>query len=364
MTILFWSLVLLVAVELLWRLKKLIQTGEFPLAHPKADMAKPQAFTPHPYILYVKRPGLSGLYPTNGLGYAGSREHALVKPAGTVRLFFVGGSTAEEHVPDQGPDSSWPAKVHDLLSERFPGVRIECVNAATSGYTTAESLSEFLFRGLDLKPDILVVYHNVNDALTCQIVDGFRSDYSHARKVKSWAMPFVQRLPQVRFLFLYEYLRYLAIREFGFPNTVLDRIADLPWKSTEPFSQAAVAAFRRNIINLVNVAHVWNCKPVLLGWECPWETEGRFPWPHMVEGEIAEIGRRYFQYLRANNEALREVARAFPFCAFAEVGSFDERCFREDKVHFSAEGMLRMARRAADALQPVVRSVLESQGSE
>ncbi len=74
-----------------------------------------------------------------------------------------------------------PGKLQDILTERFPGACVECVNAGVAGYTSAASLIEFLIRGIDLKPDILLIYHNINDAWTCQMVDGFKFDYSHVR---------------------------------------------------------------------------------------------------------------------------------------------------------------------------------------
>lgn len=122
------------------------------------------SFMGHPYALYVKRPDCDGLYPSNSRGYAGRREIASHRGPETVRIYCVGGSTMEAHNPAQGPDSSWPAKLQEVLAGRLRHATIECVNAAVSGYTSVESLIEFMLCGVDLQPDILLVYHNVNDA--------------------------------------------------------------------------------------------------------------------------------------------------------------------------------------------------------
>ena len=58
----------------------------------------------------------------------------------------------ENHDVVQGADSSWPAKLQDILLTKFQDAKIECINSGTAGYTTIESLIEFMLRGVDLKP--------------------------------------------------------------------------------------------------------------------------------------------------------------------------------------------------------------------
>lgn len=183
----------------------------------------------HPYALYVKKQNCTGLYPSNSLGYTGKREISRERIPNSCRIYCVGGSTTEAHNPNQGPDSSWPGKMQDILAARFPGTSMECINAATVGYTSAESLSEFLFRGIDLKPDILLVYHNVNDAWTCQMVDGFKSDYSHARRHKSWDLGWVNRIPEISWVWTYQLVRECIMKRYGKSNALLYWISHPPW---------------------------------------------------------------------------------------------------------------------------------------
>lgn len=352
----------LAAVELAWRIRKYAQTGRIVWAHPEEGPDKPLLFRGHPYCLYEKRPNSRGLYPSNSLGYSGVREYAREKPEGVVRLFVVGGSTAEDHAPEAGPDSSWPAQLEDLLRARLGTDRIEVVNAGLSGYSSAESLADLAFKGVELSPDLLVVYHNVNDALTIQMADGFKADYSHVRQPKSWVQPLIHRLPRVRFLMSYEYLRFLLIEEFGMARTVLERISSPPWPSTQPFDPARVAAFRRNVRHMAAIAATSGCRTVLVQWECPWETRGRYPWPHVLLGNPEEHGRKYFQYIDANNEALRELAQELDI-PHVVAGPFERKLFRPDALHFTLEGLTLMAARMADALEPEVRALLERAGN-
>jgi lysophospholipase L1-like esterase len=263
----------------------------------------------------------------------------------------------EGHDSSLGPDSSWPGRVQDILASCFPGVRIECINAATAGYTSAESLSEFLFRGIDLQPDILLVYHNVNDAWTCQMVDRFKSDYSHARTHKPWNVGWINRIPQIPFLVTYQLTRDWVMKRYGKANALIYWISDPPWKTVHSFDEKAVRAFKRNIVNLVSVAQAWSCVPVLIKWECDWEAR-RLP-PYLENSD--ETINAYFDYLRANNRVLEEIAAAFRDCHYLEVGPFEPHHFT-DAMHFSSLGLQAMTERVADKLEPIVRSVLEEKG--
>lgn len=343
-----------VAAELGLRLVRLVKRGErFGKPWPMPS-AKLLSFESHPYCLYVKKPSCDGLYPSNSLGYAGKREFPRVKHPDSVRIYCVGGSTMEGYDPAQGPDSDWPGQLQELLSGRFPGTTIECINAAAAGYTSAESLVEFLFRGVDLRPDILLVYHNVNDAWSCQMVDGFTSDYAHARRHKPWTVGVVNRLPQIPWWGTYQLAWDWLTRRFGKANALLFWVSDLPWHTAQAFDPRLAQAFERNVTNLVSVAKTGGCAPVLIQWECDWSARHLPPYHERTE-RATEL---YFQLLRANNDALQRVAARFDGCTYLDVGPFAPSQF-SDTIHFSPEGLSEMARRVADGIESLVRSVIE-----
>lgn len=359
-----FGVIILIGIEVVLRSNKQVRRyyagyarkffGPLRLPSPKV-----LSFESHPYALYVKKPGSDGLYPSNSMGYGGKREIAKAKTPSLVRIYCVGGSTMETHDPDLGPDSSWPGRLQDILGARFRGVSIECINAGTAGYTSAESLSEFLFRGIDIQPDMLLIYHNVNDAWTCQMVADFKSDYSHARRHKSWNVGWVNRIPQLPYLWSYQILRDRITKRYGKANTLLHWVSDPPWPTVVAFHPDRVYAFRRNISNLVAVAQAWACTPVLIKWECDW---GVRRMPGNLE-RTEEAITAYFHYLEANNRALKEIAATFVNCHYIEVGPFEPRYFK-DTIHFTTDGLEEMARRVADRIEPIVRSVLKAKKSD
>lgn len=353
---LFWFLVTLGVLELSLRAFQQVRYRRHRARRPARLVPKCLSFESHPYALYVKKPGSDGLYPSNNLGYAGKQDVSKERKPGSVRLYCVGGSTTEAFDPARGPASSWPALLQGILAARFPGRLIECINAGTASYTSAESLSEFMFRGLDLKPDIVLVYHNVNDAWTCQMVDGFKSDYSHARRHKSWTVGWVNRLPQIPWLSTYQLVREWVMRRFGKANALLYWISDPPWKTVRAFDPAIAAVFERNITNLVSVALTWGCAPVLIKWECDWSAKSL---PKYLERQ-ANTTDVYFQFLEANNRTLERVASRFPGCHYLEVGPFEPEYFL-DTMHFTGKGLDEMARRVADGIEPLVKAVINAQ---
>jgi hypothetical protein len=205
-----------------------------------------------------------------------------------------------------------------------------------------------------LQPDILLVYHNVNDAWTCQMVDGFRSDYSHSRRVKPWTAGWVNRIPQVLWLGSYQLLRDRVARKWGKASGLLFWISDLPWQTSGEFRGEAVEVFRRNVSNLVRAAQAASCLLVLIKWECDW---GRREVPPYLERSPSST-ETYYAYLRANNEALQRIAADCDPCHFVDLGRFEPIHF-SDGMHFSPSGLDEMARRVAEAVEPMVRSVVE-----
>lgn len=117
---------------------------------------------PHPYLTYVLTPsfrkeGVSH----NSLGYRGP-EIAVPKAAGAIRIFCLGGSSTYG-VGASSNLFTWPAQLQLALARSNPTAVIEVVNAGVPGYTSFESLIELELRGVDLSPDIVVVYQGFND---------------------------------------------------------------------------------------------------------------------------------------------------------------------------------------------------------
>ncbi len=103
-----------------------------------------------PFRFSINRQGLRG------------PELAVPKPEGMFRILCLGGSTTFG-TGCPADSLSYPARLEQALRRRFPGRPLEVLNAGVPGYTTAESLLWLRELVEPLRPDLVVVYHAVND---------------------------------------------------------------------------------------------------------------------------------------------------------------------------------------------------------
>ena len=134
-------------------------------------------YAPHQYLGYYPTPNFrhevdGKLYNRhNALGFRGE-DIPLPKPDGEFRIVCLGGSTTyTNQVFDYR--HSYPDQLQAFLRERCrPTVRV--INAGAEGYTSWESLINLQFRVLELKPDLIIIYHGINDALA-RLIHPYRS---------------------------------------------------------------------------------------------------------------------------------------------------------------------------------------------
>ena len=96
-------------------------------------------------------------------------------PVGALTLVFLGGSTTENYRFND--EDTFPVLVGGALMRRT-GRRVRVFNAGMSGGTTSHSLARLQHQVLDLRPDLIVVQHAINDLLS-GFQPGYRRDQRH-----------------------------------------------------------------------------------------------------------------------------------------------------------------------------------------
>lgn len=138
-----------------------VQTGREPGPNPVSEWAVVDAFS-----AYRARPGAhgdGGGKTVNRHGFISTPDLAVVKPPGTVRIAFLGGSSTAGMGHLLSDEETWPWQTIRILRERFPDRRIELINAALGGYSSFESFGRLWSRVRFFAPDIIVVYHGWNE---------------------------------------------------------------------------------------------------------------------------------------------------------------------------------------------------------
>lgn len=120
-----------------------------------------ERITPHRYLGYINTPSFRhGADQHDSRGFRGE-ELASPKPAAEFRIACLGGSTTySTTVADWR--QSYPAQLQARLHElNHPNVRV--INAGVQGWSSFESVLNLHLRLLELEPDLVIVYHGVNE---------------------------------------------------------------------------------------------------------------------------------------------------------------------------------------------------------
>lgn len=265
-------LLLVVLLETLPRVVSVPGLGADQL-DPVAASLRNSRIEPHPYLAYANRPGFrkqaSATDPVsiehNSLGF-NSAEVSWEKPAGTYRIVCLGGSSTY----GIGPSSTWtnwPVKLGQELETRIAGRPFEVVNLGAQGYSTFESTVNLAFRGLDLRPDLVIVYHTIND-MRCALYPGVTRDNTHWRAV--W--PVQRKLPLEAAL--ERSISYQVWRRY-FTDWWAERqdlgsyvIVDFGKYAPDDYAQPSdpdlgFHSFRRNLVSIVALARAHGCEVLL-----------------------------------------------------------------------------------------------------
>ncbi|MAE63654.1 MAG: hypothetical protein CMJ18_05230 [Phycisphaeraceae bacterium] len=134
----------------------------------------------HPYLQNTPKAGRKRHF-TNQWGFRGEaieRE----KPAGAFRIFMFGGSTV--FCGRMPVEDSHPYLLRQRLQAARPDVTVEVQNVGADWHTTQHSLMKYLFKVRAFSPDLVVIYHGINDLSRSFTPDLFgqgryQEDYAH-----------------------------------------------------------------------------------------------------------------------------------------------------------------------------------------
>ncbi len=301
-------------------------------------------YVEHPFLFRVPRPGARfQRYRVNAHGFRGP-EFSVPKPEGVFRILALGGSAVWD-INVTAEDRTWPARLAARLNARLSldgrALRVEVVNGGVPGYTSAESFMNFVWRGLPIEPDMVIVYQGYNDYKPNRY-PGFQSDYSHWRALDHSPARRLARSSRALY-----YLTRLAGALRPRPPA-FDTVA-------EP----GIAAFEDNLTNVIVLARSRGIEPVLstYGLSATERNQRDHPdklrelerhQPTLTFAGVLDAQRRYNQAVRELGERL-----GVPVVPAAEgvPADFDHYT---DHSHFSDRGADRAAELFALAVYPLL----------
>jgi lysophospholipase L1-like esterase len=164
--------------------------------------------------------------------------------------------------------ATWPARLEQHLRGARPARDIEVINAGCQGYSTHESLINLGLRGVEFQPDIVLVYHSIND-VRCALYPGAVRDNTHWRQVWPVERPSaVQRGLERSYLYLgarFYLTDWWEERKDLMTYTVVDaaKYRDQDYY-LHPSNDQGFANFQRNLINIAALARRHGAKVAFL----------------------------------------------------------------------------------------------------
>lgn len=219
-------------------------------------------FQPFPYSGFVARVTEDQLDdPTRPRDWA----FPLAKRPGVVRVACLGGSTTH---------GKYPLLLQREL-QRTLRREVEVMNWGVPGWTTQETLVNYVSTVQDYRPDVVVVHHALND-VAARRWQGFRRDYAHYRR--PWQEPELGWLER-RLILHSDLWAGLASGASGgftlsdFANHPFDREAGgVPTNATERWLPAGTeVTFRRNVDTLARLAELRGARVALV--TMPWKPD-------------------------------------------------------------------------------------------
>ena len=128
-------------------------------------LRQPTLYRSLPFMNYGLSPSFAE---HNSRGYRGA-DLAVPKPDGVFRIAALGGSTTYGIAIGHWKQA-WPWVLQQFLRNDHGYRQAELVNAGVPLYTSWESAVNLLLRVPDLEPDLVIIYHGIND-LFARMVD-------------------------------------------------------------------------------------------------------------------------------------------------------------------------------------------------
>ena len=171
-----------------------------------------------PYMAYIAYPRFAkyGQQEHNEDGYRGKRLP--LERDGKFRILCMGGSTTYGNGVRRW-QQSYPAQLDSLLNvycSKVPGFLnqykgVEVLNAGVEAGTSAEELSQYIFKYHYYKPDMVILQTGGNDALINTDDHNYQPDYTHYRRMDFNLAPLP---PRSRWLLKSYFCSYVIIRLF------------------------------------------------------------------------------------------------------------------------------------------------------
>jgi lysophospholipase L1-like esterase len=280
-------------------------------------------------------------------------------------LAFLGGSTTECIYDDE--NNRFPYLAGHLLEEKT-GLQVNSYNAAKSGNNSLHSINVLLNKVVDLKPDIVVMMHNIND-LSILL---YEKTYWNKHPTRS---PLEVKKPGWKTVGKDLEETFRSARDLVIPNIygVIHRLVHVEKKfKADEFKQVRgrkievnqnqlVPEFTLNLQTFINICRARGITPVLMTMPSRLKDAPDPLIARLMKGLEVQQGITYGDFKGAFdrfNRTIREVGAQNGVLVIDLAQQIPpENEYMSDVAHYTPAGSRLVAQRIAAALTPVVSSL-------
>jgi hypothetical protein len=298
---------------------------------------------------------------TDGHGFILPHNH-YARP--DLKLFFLGGSTVACIYVDE--DQRYPYLVGQLLEQKT-GKKITSINAGVGGNNSLHSLDILLNKIIPLKPDVVVMMHNINDLVTLIYDKTYWGKNPSRQPIIDFY--FYKNLTGLKALLtlardmyipnLHASIRILSHEIFGKKVKVQDdEFADIRGKKLTIDAAAILNEFKMNLQTFIDICRARHITPVLM---TQFNRYKPHPDPKVLEAmqgfqsdsgiPVSEFMELYARF----NQAIRDVGQqnGVQVIDLAKLIPQDQK-YMYDVVHLNTGGSQLAARLISQRLLPLV----------
>ena len=287
------------------------------------NVATHDAHSFHPYLQNVARPNHKEQH-VNRWGFKGD-DLELKKDPKTFRVFVFGGSTV--HCGTVPYEQTHCRVLEKRLRERYPEYQIEVQNLGAEWHCTEHDVIKLLFFAQDFQPDLVVIFHGINDLVRSFETDFFgegpyRSDYMHYYG----AVSNLARPGRTASLFINAAgghwcsdLRFTQVRLAGPEGNGVNNMLTMFFpkaRTVEVENWNSLPAYERNLRDFIEIAATKNMQVLLATQASLYRTDLSeddqqllsFPLSHQFHGQKASL-RSMTEGMQRYNDVTRQIAR-------------------------------------------------------
>ncbi len=281
-------------------------------------------------------------------------------------LIFFGGSTTACHYVEE--DQRFPYLVGRLIEERRK-LKVNSYNSGVGGNNSLHSINILLNKVMSLKPDIVIMMHNIND-MTILLYEKTYWDTNPSRSPLIEIRPYTFSSKEIINLVipnLYDELKNMEkrIRRTFYPKTKIksqvDEFAHVRGKRIAIDTPYLLKEFKMNLQLFINVCEARTITPVLMTQANRLKNNPDPKILEQIKGLETQQGISYQEYKRIYdlfNQAIKEVGilnNILVIDLAAEIPQ--EKEYMYDVVHFTNNGSISAANIIQERLQPMVNSL-------